>query len=165
MIFDNPAAAHRRVFVTIGWVSQKQRELAAERQRRVALAYLDNVRNALGVSDFRPFFSNLLRNAQDLRDPASNNFNLFQFGAARHIGCGEHRDLATLDGPLEVRGAVLKHIPGAGNASLADVEQLGSSANWQTFHQISALAVAQCRELRRGYRALALIKVPAPQIR
>jgi hypothetical protein len=60
--------------------------------------------------------------------------------------------------------AFLTHHFRTGDGARADVEQLRSSANWQTFDEIGALSVLQRRQLRRHHGALRFVQVPAVDV-
>ena len=50
----------------------------------------------------------------------------------RDVGRRRTPDLAAFDGPLQFLGAVFDNFTGSRNTPLANIEQLGASANWQT---------------------------------
>ena len=56
------------------------------------------------------------------------------------VGGRRDRYRAPLDGMLQLWSAVLDNLAGAGNAALANIEQLGSSANWQTLAMLIGTA-------------------------
>jgi hypothetical protein len=52
---------------------------------------------------------------------------------------------------------MLLNLTRTSNRPLANVEQVRSSANWQTFNQVRTLAILQCRQLGRHHGPLAFV--------
>jgi hypothetical protein len=61
----------------------------------------------------------------------------------------------------QLRSTMLLNFASACDAALSYVEQIRSSANWQTFNQVRTLAMLQCRELGCDHGALRLVQVSA----
>src|SRR6516165_7142165 len=119
--------------------------------------------DALGATHFSLTRSDLLCRPKDLPLAPRHDLALVLLRKHCHVSGSRDGDRALLNRMDQLRSAILLNFTGAGDAALADSEQLRASANWQT---LAVLVVAELerRQLGRHHGALRFRQVPTPQV-